>query len=154
MVPLISLSTIGIESLCLSSQTSTFNFSIIFSSYWGDNWTFEIALFFIFFTLSANLKDWMLSSKCLLDLLVVQIKAVLEFPPRLSRRSCVNLESLKGTKDPGGPPRAVITLPSVVKLILIFLASSSTLPVAPVLPILSEPARSTRLSLAPFLEPS
>ena len=85
-------------------------------------------------------------------LLVVQIKAVFELPPRLSLRSLVRVDSLNGTLVPS--PRAWMTRPRIVRLKLIFLASSRTFPVAPVLAIRSEPARSTRLSLAFFFEPS
>jgi hypothetical protein len=45
-------------------------------------------------------------------------------------------------------------MPSVVKLKLIFFASSKVFPVAPVFEILSLPAKSTKLSFAYFFEPS
>ena len=60
-------------------------------------------------------------------LLDVQIKAVLEFPPRLSFKRRVNVDSRNGTGPPF--PKAVITFPRIVKLRFIFLASSKTLPV-------------------------
>ena len=80
------------------------------------------------------------------------MSAVLELPPRLSLSSLVSVDSLKGTLPPS--PRAWITRPRTVRDRLIFFASSKTLPVAPVLAIRSEPARSTRLSLAFFFDPS
>ena len=46
-----------------------------------------------------------------------------------------------------------MTRPSALKLLLIFLASSSVCPVAPVLPIFSDPARSTRKSEPVFWVP-
>lgn len=46
-----------------------------------------------------------------------------------------------------------MTIPSALRLLLIFLASSSVWPVAPVLPIFSLPARSTRKSEPVFCVP-
>ncbi|RUS14663.1 hypothetical protein BC938DRAFT_477279 [Jimgerdemannia flammicorona] len=43
--------------------------------------------------------------------------------------------------------KALMTMPSAVNDLLIFLASSSVCPDAPVLPTFSEPAKSTRWSL-------
>jgi hypothetical protein len=94
----------------------------------------------------------MLSSKCTPRLLAVHIITVFELPPRLSLNTYVNFESLNGTNPPS--PKAVITLPRVVRLLFIYFASSNTFPVAPVFPILSDPAKSTKFSLAPFRDPS
>jgi len=83
----------------------------------------------------------------------VHIKVVLELPPRLSFNRWVSFESLKGMC--GSPyPRARITLPRYERLWLIFLASSKIFPVAPVWLILSDPARSTKLSFAVLIDPS
>ena len=48
---------------------------------------------------------------------------------------------------------ALMTIPNALRLLLIFLASSSVCPVAPVLPIFSLPARSTRKSEPVFCVP-
>jgi len=50
--------------------------------------------------------------------------------------------------------RAVMTIPSVVRLLLIFLASSSVCPFAPVFETFSLPARSTKKSFPVLLEKS
>lgn len=70
------------------------------------------------------------------------------FPPSESCNRRVSLESLYGIC----PPfllytRAFITLPSAVKERLILAPSFRVSPVAPVLPCLYDPARSTKLSL-------
>lgn len=101
----------------------------------------------------ANLRDRTLCSAWANWRLIVQIKVVLESPPRLSLSRWVSLLSLKGTWV-SPLLRQVITRPRVVRLKLIFLASSRILPCAPVLPARSVPARSTRLSLADLVEPS
>ena len=49
---------------------------------------------------------------------------------------------------------AFITIPKVVRLLLIALASSRVYPLAPVFDIFSEPARSTRNNLPVFVEKS
>lgn len=46
-----------------------------------------------------------------------------------------------------------MTIPKLVKLLLILLASSNLLPVAPVLVCLYEPAKSTILNLASIILP-
>lgn len=111
-----------------------------------------MALFLIFLTLFANWRDCTDSSPWTAHRLDVQIRVVFEFPPSPSLRRWVNFELLKGTFSPF--PRAVMTIPKVVRLWLIFLASSKTLPVAPVFPILSDPAKSTRFNLALLVDPS
>lgn len=140
-------------SFYFSMPTSILSFWIISSISLGDLWILDIALFLIVFTRYANFKDCTLSSLNLTNRLHVHSKVVLEFPPRLSFKRCVNFESRNGTY--GSPlDRDLITRPSDVKLWLIFFASSSILPVAPLCPILSEPAKSTRFNLADFYEPS
>lgn len=114
---------------------------------------FDTALFFICLTLCANFRDYILSSKWQPSRLIVHIRHVFELPPRLSFKRYVNFESRNGTCF-SAFVSAFITLPKEVKLWLIFLASSSTFPVAPVLPILSDPAKSTRFSFAFLMEPS
>lgn len=44
----------------------------------------------------------------------------------------------------------LMTMPRALKLLLIFFASSSVCPVAPVLPTFSDPAKSTRYKLPDF----
>jgi len=114
---------------------------------------FEMALFLISFTLCANFNDWRLSSEWNASRLMVHMRQVLEFPPRLSFKRCVSFESRNGTYF--SPfVNALMTLPRDVKLWLIFLACSKISPVAPDFPILSDPAKSTRLSFAFLIEPS
>lgn len=74
----------------------------------------------------------------------VTIKLVFEFPPKDSWRTLVSLLSLYGIWVDFPSVRELITFPKVVKLALIFLASSNVFPYAPVLEIFSLPARSTR----------
>ncbi len=82
--------------------------------------------------------------------IVATIK-VLEFPPKLSLSRHVSLESLYGIWTFGlSLARALITIPRVVKDLLIFPASFSRSPVAIVIFCLSEPARSTKCSLGVF----
>lgn len=50
--------------------------------------------------------------------------------------------------------KATITLPKVVKLLFIFLASSKVYPWAPVFIIFSDPAKSTKKSFPILQEPS
>jgi hypothetical protein len=82
----------------------------------------------------------------------VHSKVVFELPPRDSFKNLVSIESLNGTWPPS--TNLLIHSPSWVRLKLIFCASLRVWPVAPVLDNLSLPARSTRLSLAIFFEPS
>jgi len=83
----------------------------------------------------------------------VTIRVVLEFPPSESFNILVSLESLYGTwLFYPLSESALMTLPKFVKLRLIFLASSRTLPSAPVFDIFSDPAKSIRKSLLVFEE--
>lgn len=93
------------------------------------------------------------SSKLLIFLLAVHIRVVLALPPRDSLSKKVNLESLKGTWLLPSV-KLLMHIPKEVKLRLIFLSSSNYLADTPHLLILSLPARSTKLSLACFIEPS
>lgn len=83
----------------------------------------------------------------------VQTNVVLLLPPSDSLKKNVNLESLKLTKL---TPSVSYFMhrPKVDSDKLMFFASSKVLPVAPVLAILSLPARSTKLSLPLLREPS
>mmetsp|Transcript_3720 Transcript_3720/g.13716 ORF Transcript_3720/g.13716 Transcript_3720/m.13716 type:complete len:319 (-) Transcript_3720:544-1500(-) len=72
---------------------------------------------------------------------------VLELPPSAFCSSRVSFESRYGTYDDFESTSAEITLPSADSDRLIFVASFSRSPVAPVLDWRSEPARSTILSL-------
>ena len=108
---------------------------------------FIFGLFFIFFaetpkrrveTVSAVLFGWGEQ---------VTINDVFELPPKDYCRTLVNLLSLYGTWEDFPSVNALMTFPNAVKLILIFLASSSTFPYAPVFPTFSLPAKSTKYNL-------
>ena len=137
----------------MSTETSDFNFFTIRSISFGDLTTLDTALFLIFLALYANLNVYSDSSKWSPSLLAVHTKVVLEFPPSDSFKKNVSFESLKGTWVLPSV-RCMIQFPRAVKLMLIFLASSRTFPVAPVFDIRSLPAKSTRFSWACFVDPS
>lgn len=81
----------------------------------------------------------------------VAIMKVLELPPRLSFKRQVNFESLYGICVLFfSVARALITIPKVVKDLLMFPAYLSLSPVANVIFCLYEPARSTKWSLGVF----
>lgn len=83
------------------------------------------------------------------------IKVVFAFPPRLSLRTKVSLLSRYGMwVDFLAEDKAWMQFPSAERDWLIFLASSSVFPVAPVLLTFSLPARSARFSLPSFVLPS
>ncbi len=74
---------------------------------------------------------------------------VLQFPPRLSVKSLVSFESLKGTKLRGLLlARAEMQLLSAAMDLFMFFASCSRMPSLPVLLSRSLPARSTIVSSA------
>lgn len=100
---------------------------------------FETALFLIFFALLANLRVWTDSSTSLNTLEAVQTRVVLELPPSDSLRKKVNLESRKGMCG-ADSVKCFMQIPRVVSDRLIFLASSSVFPVAPVFEMRSLPA--------------
>ena len=84
---------------------------------------------------------------------------VLELPPSESFRRKVSFESLYGIcldLPPADSTKELITSPSVVKDLLIFVASFNLSPAAAVYFCLSEPARSTKcnLELFTFITPS
>ena len=82
---------------------------------------------------------------------MVAIMTVLAFPPKLSCKSLVNLESLYGIWDPFLPStNDDITFPNAVKDKLILVASTNLSPIDPVLFCLSDPAKSTKLNLEPI----
>jgi len=68
-------------------------------------------------------------------------------PPSESCNSRVNFESLYGICLDYPSTKDEITLPNAVRDKLIFIPSFNVCPVAPVLEDLSEPAKSTKLSL-------
>lgn len=72
-------------------------------------------------------------------------------PPNDSFSNLVNLESLYGMWDEF-LLKLLITLPSIVKDKLIFLASSNASPFAWLLEILSDPAKSTKFKIPLFSE--
>ncbi len=95
------------------------------------------ALFFIFFARCANRSVCNVSSRCLARLEAVQTRAVFALPPRDSFKKKVSFESLKGMwtffpLGPGGVVSATMQPPRQERLWLIFLASSSVCPAAPV----------------------
>lgn len=102
--------------------TSAFSFSIIIDISLGERMTFAAVLFFIFFALAANYRVCTDSSMWRNCLLAVQIRVVLEFPPRASFKNSVNFESLNGMWLLPSV-RALMTKPSDVRLRLIFCAS-------------------------------
>jgi hypothetical protein len=84
----------------------------------------------------------------------LMMRVVRELPPRLSCSSRVSFESRYGTCVLFPSVSALITLPSVERLLLIIFASSSACPSAPVFCTFSLPARSTRNSLPDRDDPS
>jgi hypothetical protein len=74
------------------------------------------------------------------------IRHVFELPPSDSDKILVSFDSRYGICVAFLSVRALMTFPSVVKLLLIIFASSSVCPAAPVFDIFSEPAKSTRYS--------
>ena len=72
---------------------------------------------------------------------------VLVLPPRESCNSRVSLESLYGICEDFPSTNDEITLPNAVSDKLILIPSFNVYPVAPVFDYLSEPAKSTKLSL-------
>lgn len=124
--------------------TLIFNFFTCTFSSLFDNSTLTTALFFIVLarvpkrrvdTVSASLND---------DGEQLIIRVVFELPPSDSYRIRVSLESLYGMWVDLPSVKLLITIPSALSDLLIFLASSSVYPVAPVLPTFSLPARSVR----------
>ena len=109
-----------------------------------DNSLFTLALFLIYFALIPNFSVEIVSF--LLNILGLHVitKAVFELPPKDSCKICVSLESLYGIWVDLPSVNLLITIPSVVKLLLIFWASLRAYPWTPVLESLSEPAKSTR----------
>lgn len=121
-----------------------FNSSTVYS-------LFTLGLFLITFAYTPNLKVDKVS-----DILSIEgehaiINVVLVLPPRECYKILVNLESLYGICDLFSL-RAFITNPKVVKDLFIILASSNLAPHAPVLDTFSEPAKSTKESLADLAE--
>lgn len=77
---------------------------------------------------------------------------VLQFPPKLSLNKRVSKEFLYGIwAGVLFSVKAEITIPKQLKLLLIFLHSSSLFPEAPVTLTLSDPAKSTKFSLATLI---
>ena len=106
-----------------------------------------LGVFLIFLAEIPNRRDEMVSARLLGWGEQVTIKLVFEFPPKDYWRTLVNLLSLYGIWVDFPSVRELITFPRVVKLALIFLASSKVFPSAPVLEIFSLPARSTKYNL-------
>ena len=133
--------------------SSACNLFISISISLGDLCTFDTALFFIAFARCANLRVLIDSSPFCLCLLEVHRRVVLELPPSDSCRNFVRAESLNGTWL-APSVSLMMQRPSLVRLKLIFAASFMVYPVAPVLLRRSEPAKSTKLSLAALRDPS
>ena len=130
------------------------SFSSFYSKYlssFTESSLLTLALFWICFALCPNFRVEMVS--CSLKILGLQVttKDVLLFPPRLSYRICVNLLSLYGIWLLLPSVSLKMTRPRTVSDLLILLASFRVSPYAPVLLILSEPAKSTK-KILPVLE--
>ena len=119
-----------------------------------DTSLFIFGLFFIYFALFPNFNVDIVSASLNILGEHVIIKHVLEFPPKDSDNIRVSLESLYGTWVDFPSVKAVITIPSDVRLLFIVLASSNNFPLAPVFEIFSDPAKSTRNNLPDFEEKS
>ena len=103
-----------------------------------------LALFLIDFALTPNLSVDKVSCSLKTEGEHVTIKVVLAFPPKDSYKILVNLESLYLICLDLPSVNELITFPNEDKDWLIFLASSSVEPVAPVFEIFSLPAKSTK----------
>ena len=117
---------------------------------WRDTiFLFYSTLIFIFLALLAYLRVLIVSSFYAQAGLTVAIITVLQFPPRESFSILVSLLSLKGTKEPFLvlSPKALIQLASAKRDVLILAPSINLIPLFSVTVPLSEPARSTKVSL-------
>ena len=127
--------------------------NICFSSC-NENSLLTLALFLICLALCPKRSVDLVSSSLNTEGEQAMINEVLELPPKDSCRRRVSFESLYGTWDDLPSVKAFITYPRAVKLLLMFWASVKVSPFAPVLLILSDPARSTRYILPVFWEKS
>lgn len=107
--------------------------------------SFTCAYCTILLARAANSSVERVSLKCKPAGVTVQIIAVRVFPPSDGFRICVNLHSLYGTCASPELLKALMTLPSTSKLLLMNPACTLRSPTALVVAILSEPARSTKL---------
>eukprot|EP00968_Pinguiococcus_pyrenoidosus_P020185 scaffold2319_cov248-Pinguiococcus_pyrenoidosus.AAC.5 len=94
----------------------------------------------------------MVSSALYVDGDTLMIRFVLELPPSEFCSSRVSFESLNGTCVLRPSVSALMTWPRALRLLLMFLASSSCVPVALVFLTISDPARSTSTILPVFVE--
>ena len=108
--------------------------------------------FFIFFARFAKQSELKVSFMKLWQGDIIVIKVVIQLPPSESSNNRVNFESRYGIWDifPFDSVKAFITLPRADRLLFIFLLSSSCLPLAPVIRVLSLPAKSTKFNLLIF----
>ena len=113
---------------------------------------FTFGLFLTCLARLPNLRVLIVSALLSIEGLQVMIRQVFALPPRDSYNTLVNFESLYGIWVLFPSVKAVITIPNPVRDLLIIFASSKVYPVAPVLEIFSEPARSTRYNLPVFDE--
>ena len=87
------------------------------------------------------------SSICTASPQILAINRVLHLPPMESFNTCVSLLCLKGTCSRLLSPNAITACSRNVRDLLIYMASTWVSPTESVLLSLSDPARSTKLSL-------
>ena len=128
---------------------SSMSFSAFSSNFFNSGIVYSLLTFALFLILRARYPNLsVLNVSCSLKGCGehVMTRHVFEFPPRDSDKILVNFDSRYGIWWTFLSVSALMTLPSVVKLLLIILASSRVYPAAPVFEIFSEPAKSTRYS--------
>lgn len=115
-------------------------------------YSFTLALFFILFALYPNLN--VLSVYLSLYEHIEQhiTNVVLLLPPKDYCNILVSFESLYGTCYFFYDVNALMTLPSALSDLLMFLAYYNCWPTTPVLPTFYEPAKSTKYNLLCFVE--
>ena len=106
------------------------------------------------FARAANLSVCDVSSACRLAWDMVATMTHRAFPPKLGCRILVRLLFLYGMKSPGLPSESFeITLPSCMRLRLIWVLSCALTPTLPLLASLSLPARSTKFRVDTRTDP-
>mmetsp|Transcript_29973 Transcript_29973/g.88969 ORF Transcript_29973/g.88969 Transcript_29973/m.88969 type:complete len:209 (-) Transcript_29973:603-1229(-) len=136
-----------------SSTISSFFSSASFNSSADRSWL-TFTTFLIIFARWPNRRVLIVSCSLKLDGEHVMMRDVLALPPSDSCSTRVSLESRYGTWVDFLSVSALMTLPSAERERLMFLASSSRSPDAPVLATFSLPARSTKCSFPTFTERS
>ena len=108
-------------------------------------------LFLIAFARIPNRRVEMVSASLKAEGEHVMIREVLALPPSESYSTRVSLESRYGTWEDFLSVSANMTFPKADKDLLMFFASSSLFPSAPVFPTFSLPARSTKYNFPVLL---